>query len=103
MTILVTNDDGIYSPGIYALAHIAKKFGDVIVVAPDVQQSSMGHAVTDSRPLTIKKSPIHFQDIEAFRINGKPADCVAIGTHLYSKIEVVLSGINMGLNLGNSA
>ncbi|TDS17447.1 5'/3'-nucleotidase SurE [Sphingobacterium paludis] len=102
MRILVTNDDGIYSPGIAALAKIAKKFGDVRVVAPDVEQSSMGHAVTHSRPLGYKKSPIEFPDIEAHRVNGTPADCVAMGTHLWSGVDVVLSGINMGPNLGNS-
>lgn len=102
MRILITNDDGIYSPGIAALAQIAKKFGEVRVVAPDVEQSSMGHAVTHSRPLSYKKSPIEFPGIEAYRVNGTPADCVALGTHLWSKTDVVLSGINMGPNLGNS-
>jgi len=102
MRILVTNDDGIYSPGIAALAKVAIRFAEVQVVAPDVEQSSMGHAVTHSRPLSLKKSPIYFEGIEAFRVNGTPADCVALGTHIYSKTEVVLSGINMGLNLGNS-
>ncbi len=101
MRILITNDDGIYSPGIAALARFASAFGEVTVVAPDVEQSSMGHAVTHSRPLSFKKSPIPFDGIEAFRVNGTPADCVAIGTHLYTKIDVVLSGINMGPNLGN--
>lgn len=102
MRILITNDDGIYSPGIAALAKVAAQFGEVIVVAPDVEQSSMGHAVTHSRPLTVKKSPVPFEGIEAFRVNGTPADCVALGTHIYSKIDVVLSGINLGPNLGNS-
>ncbi|MBE9585059.1 5'/3'-nucleotidase SurE [Mucilaginibacter sp. JRF] len=102
MRILITNDDGIYSPGIAALAQIARKFGEVRVVAPDVEQSSMGHAVTHSRPLSYKKSPIEFPGIEAYRVNGTPADCVALGTHLWSKTDVVLSGINMGPNLGNS-
>lgn len=101
MRILITNDDGIYSPGIAALARIAKRFGEVRVVAPDVEQSSMGHAVTHSRPLSYKKSPIEFEGIEAYRVNGTPADCVALGTHLWSKTDVVLSGINMGPNLGN--
>lgn len=101
MRILVTNDDGIYSPGIAALAKAATSFGDVTVIAPDVEQSSMGHAVTHSRPLSLKKSPISFEGIEAFRVNGTPADCVALGTHLYTHIDVVLSGINMGPNLGN--
>ena len=102
MRILITNDDGIYSPGIAALAKVARKFGEVQVVAPDVEQSSMGHAVTHSRPLSYRKSPIPFEGVEAFRVNGTPADCVALGTHLYTKTDVVLSGINMGPNLGNS-
>lgn len=101
MRILITNDDGIYSPGIAALAKIASRFGEVRIVAPDVEQSSMGHAVTHSRPLSYKKSPIEFGDIEAYRVNGTPADCVALGTHLWTKTDVVLSGINMGPNLGN--
>jgi 5'-nucleotidase len=101
MRILVTNDDGIYSPGIASLAKCATRFGDVTVIAPDVEQSSMGHAVTHSRPLSLKKSPINFEGIEAFRVNGTPADCVALGTHLYAHIDLVLSGINMGPNLGN--
>lgn len=101
MRILVTNDDGIYSPGIAALAKIASRFGEVLVVAPDVEQSSMGHAITASRPLFYKKSPVTFEGMEAYRVNGTPADCVALGTHMWADIEVVLSGINMGLNLGN--
>lgn len=102
MRILVTNDDGIYSPGIAALARIADEFGEVVVVAPDVEQSSMGHAVTHSRPLTYKKAPIAFDGLDAYRVNGTPADCVALGTHLRRGIQVVLSGVNMGPNLGNS-
>lgn len=102
MRILITNDDGIYSPGIAALAKAASNFGEVTVIAPDVEQSSMGHAVTHSRPLSFKKSPIAFDGAEAFKVNGTPADCVALGTHLYTSIDVVLSGINMGPNLGNS-
>jgi 5'-nucleotidase len=102
MRILVTNDDGIYSPGIAALAKIATRFGEVRVVAPDVEQSSMGHAVTHSRPLHYKKSPINFEGIDAWRVNGTPADCVALGSHLWDKTDVVLSGINLGPNLGNS-
>lgn len=102
MRILVTNDDGIYSPGIAALAKIATAFGEVKIVAPDVEQSSMGHAITASRPLSYKKSPISFDGIDAYRVNGTPADCVALGTHLWEKTDVVLSGINMGPNLGNA-
>lgn len=102
MNILITNDDGIYSPGIAALAEVAKQFGTVRIVAPDVEQSSMGHAITHSRPLSYKKSPLTFENVEAFRVNGTPADCVALGIHLSATTDVVLSGINMGPNLGNS-
>jgi 5'-nucleotidase len=103
MRILITNDDGIYSPGIAALAKVASRFGEVMVVAPDVEQSSMGHAVTHSRPLSVKKAPVDFGNgIEGWRVNGTPADCVALGTHMRANTDVVLSGINMGPNLGNS-
>jgi 5'-nucleotidase len=102
MKILIANDDGIYSPGIRALAKAALKFGEVRVFAPDVEQSSMGHAVTHSRPLTVKPSPVTFERVEAYRVNGTPADCVALGSHLWENPDVVLSGINMGPNLGNA-
>ena len=103
MKILVTNDDGIYSPGLSCLARVASAFGEVIVMAPDVEQSSMGQAITSGKPITYKKSPIHFENMKAYRVNGTPADCVALGTHLYEDIDLVLSGINIGSNLGNSA
>ncbi len=103
MKILVTNDDGIYSPGLNCLARVASSFGKVIVMAPDVEQSSMGQAITSGRPITYKKSPITFEGIEAYRVQGTPADCVALGIHLFEDIDLVLSGINIGANLGNSA
>jgi Survival protein SurE len=58
MRILVTNDDGIYSPGLAALADVAATFGDVRIVAPDVEMSAQGHAITPSRPLSYKRTPI---------------------------------------------
>lgn len=103
MKILVTNDDGIYSPGLSCLAKVAAAHGEVIVMAPDIEQSSMGQAITSGKPITYKKSPIHFEGIEAYRVTGTPADCVALGTHLFEDIDLVLSGINIGSNLGNSA
>lgn len=99
MRILIANDDGIYSPGIYALAEAAAHFGDVLIVAPDVEQSSMGHAITHRRPLSYKRTKIG--NFEAYRVNGTPADCVALGAYKYEKVDVVLSGINLGLNIGN--
>src|SRR5262245_23890379 len=100
MRILVTNDDGIYSPGIAALADVAAAFGDVRIVAPDVEMSGQGHAITPSRPLSFKRTP--FGRFEAYRVNGTPADCVQLGTFNWDKADIVLSGINLGSNLGNS-
>jgi 5'-nucleotidase len=100
MRILISNDDGIYSPGIATLAEIATKFGDVRVVAPDVEQSSAGHAITASRPLSYKRTRIG--NFEAYRVNGTPADCVALGAYHWEKVDVVLAGINLGSNLGNA-
>ncbi|HEX6277235.1 MAG TPA: 5'/3'-nucleotidase SurE [Polyangiaceae bacterium] len=99
MKILIVNDDGIYSPGILGLAQVAKSFGDVTIVAPDVERSSMGHAVTHSRPLSYRRTAV--QGFDAFRVDGTPADCVAIGFSVAGKADVVLSGINLGLNIGN--
>jgi 5'-nucleotidase len=98
--ILIANDDGIYSPGVAALAEVAAKFGDVRIVAPDVEMSSAGHAITSSRPLSYRSTPI--RGFEAYRVNGTPADCVALGAHQWDRVDVVLSGINLGSNLGNS-
>lgn len=103
MKILVTNDDGIYSPGLKCLAEAASKYGEVIVMAPDVEQSSMGQAITSGKPITYKKSPIVFEGMEAYRVSGTPADCVAMGSHLFNGIDLVVSGVNIGANLGNSA
>jgi 5'-nucleotidase len=100
MRILIANDDGIYSPGIRALARVAARFGDVLIVAPDVEQSSMGHAITATRPLSYKRTPM--EGVEGFRVNGTPADCVALGAHLWGEVDLVLSGINLGPNLGNA-
>lgn len=100
MRILVSNDDGIYSPGILALAEVAAEFGDVRVVAPDVERSSSGHAITASRPLSYRKTRI--ADFAAYRVDGTPADCVALGSHLWGEVDLVLSGVNLGFNLGAS-
>lgn len=100
MRIIVTNDDGIYSPGILGLARVARRFGEVRIVAPDVEQSSMGHAVTASRPLRYRET--ERDEFHAYRVDGTPADCVALGAFNWEGVDAVLSGINLGLNLGNS-
>jgi 5'-nucleotidase len=98
--ILVSNDDGVYSPGIKALAEVAAEFGTVRIVAPDVERSAMGSAVTASRPLSYRSTNVG--GFTAFRVNGTPADCVALGVYHWEKVDVVLSGLNIGLNLGHS-
>ena len=100
MRILITNDDGIYSPGIAALAEVAVKFGNVRIVAPDVERSSAAHSITALRPLSYKHTKLG--DFDAYRVDGTPADCVALGIYHWEKVDVVLSGINLGSNLGNS-
>ena len=96
--ILVTNDDGIDSPGIYALAEVMKELGEVIVAAPDRQQSAIGHALTVAQPLRTTK----FKRNKMFghAINGTPTDCVkfAISAILKHKPDLVISGINHGQN-----
>jgi 5'-nucleotidase len=100
MRILVSNDDGIYSPGLAVLAAVAGEFGDVQVVAPDVERSSSSHAITAAHPLTYRATTI--AGLTAFRVNGTPADCVALGLHQWDKVDLVLSGVNVGLNLGHA-
>jgi 5'-nucleotidase len=97
--LLISNDDGIYSPGIAALAEVAAEFGEVRIVAPDVERSSAAHSITANYPLSWKRTPLK---AEAYRVNGTPADCVALGVSQWEHVDVVLSGINLGPNLGNS-
>ncbi|GGS38706.1 5'/3'-nucleotidase SurE [Deinococcus knuensis] len=100
--ILVANDDGIFSPGIKALAQAMSTFADVIVSAPDVEQSAVGHGITIRRPLRFKHTAsAGFGDIPAYRVDGTPADCVVLGLHLTGKPDLVVSGINLGPNLGD--
>ncbi len=100
MRILITNDDGVYSPGIAALAQVASRFGEVRVVAPDVEMSSASHSITASRPVTYKHTAL--PGFDAYRVNGTPGDCVMLGTTLWERVDLVLSGINIGTNLGNA-
>ncbi len=102
MRILVSNDDGIFSPGLVALADAASRFGEVRIVAPDVEQSAIGHAITIQRPLQYHKVLMGaLENYEAYRVNGTPADCVALGLYHWGGADLVLSGINLGINLGN--
>jgi 5'-nucleotidase len=97
--ILVTNDDGITSPGIRNLVEAAKPLGKVIVVAPDKAQSGMGHAITIGNPLRMDKVDI-FGKVEAWQTSGTPVDCVklAVDKILHRKPDLCISGINHGAN-----
>ena len=98
--ILVTNDDGIFAPGLKALVSVAKKHGRVIVIAPNSPQSGMGHAITINKPLRIHKVDV-FKDVEAYECSGTPVDCVKLAKNVVlknQKIDLCLSGINHGSN-----
>jgi 5'-nucleotidase len=103
MRILVTNDDGIYSPGLWALAEAASQFGEVVVAAPDTEQSATGHAISIAHPVRAypHASPLQNPYFPAYRVRGTPADCVALGLHLFDPVDLVLSGVNLGSNLGH--
>lgn len=99
--ILVTNDDGMFAPGIKNLVNVAKKLGDLVVVAPDSPQSAKGHGVTMSVPIRLNKVDVFGPDIEAYECTGTPVDCVKLAKHVLlkeRKIDLCLSGINHGSN-----
>ena len=103
MNILLTNDDGIYSEGIYALCKELKRIGNVTVVAPDSERSSVGHGITLSHPIWHKKVN-RKNKFFGIGVSGTPADCVkfAVGVVLKRKPDIVVSGINLGDNDGCS-
>ena len=103
MKILITNDDGIFSSGIYALWEVAKEFGSVYVVAPNSQKSATGHSITISKPLFVDKIKRR-NGFEGTSVTGSPADCVKFGLKkiLSDAPDLILSGINLGSNLGNN-
>ncbi len=98
--ILISNDDGIESPGLRALLNSVKDLGDITVVAPDSPQSGMGHAITVSEPLRLEEVQDFGPSILAYRSNGTPADCVklAVSIILHQKPDIVISGVNHGSN-----
>ncbi len=103
MKILITNDDGINAPGIVALAEAMRDAGDVVVCAPDSQQSAVSHSITLHKPLRCKDVPnFPVEGVRAFSTNGTPTDAVLLGIHAVfkEKPDVVISGINGGPNLG---
>lgn len=98
MLIMVTNDDGIHSYGLQALAKSLSSLGTIVVVAPDRERSAVGHSLT-------LHSPLRADELSAghFAVSGTPTDCVNLGIHglLPTKPDLVVSGINRGSNLGD--
>lgn len=97
-TILITNDDGINSPGLKALQTALQSLGETIVIAPDRDNSAVSHSLTMHRPLKV-----HKRDSHTYTVDGTPTDCVAIGLKklLLYPPDLLVSGINAGANLGD--
>ncbi len=96
--ILVTNDDGVYAPGIRALHEAVSPLGEAIIVAPERDNSAVSHSLTMNRPLKV----VQLEE-EIYTIDGTPTDCVTIATNkiLPRKPDLLVSGINPGPNLGD--
>ncbi len=102
--IILTNDDGINAPGIRAMWKEMSAIEDVLIVAPETEQSAVGHAITLSSPLKVREVVEEGKRI-GYAVNGTPADCVKIAVTeiLDEPPELVLSGVNQGGNLGTCA
>ncbi|HOI40190.1 MAG TPA: 5'/3'-nucleotidase SurE [Methanobacterium sp.] len=103
MTILLTNDDGVNSSGIMAAKKAAESLGKTIIVAPATQQSGIGHALTLFEPVRVTNTNMA-DGTEAHMVSGTPTDAVIIGIYQIAKKkpDLVISGINIGENLGKS-
>jgi 5'-nucleotidase len=103
MNTLVTNDDGINSPGLWALAEAMSRLGQTLVVAPDKQQSGAGTSVSLYSGINIIEVPSSIPNVRAYAVSGTPSDCVILGLRrlAQARIELLISGINLGPNVGN--
>ena len=101
MLTLLTNDDGIFAPGLAAMERALTRLGDVVAVAPSTEQSGVGHAITFLTPLTAKQV-FDGHSSRGWAVDGSPADAVKLGItqFLPRRPDVVVSGINSGLNAG---
>ncbi|GAA0744646.1 5'/3'-nucleotidase SurE [Clostridium oceanicum] len=103
MNILLTNDDGVEAEGIKVLAKHLIKEHNVIVVAPSEQKSACSHSITIAESIKVEETKIEGVNVKAYKVSGTPADCVRIGLDkiIKEKIDIVISGINRGVNIGN--
>lgn len=103
MRILISNDDGIWAPGIRALVEALSSLGEIFIVAPDRERSATGHGITVHWPLKVDKVDFGISGVKAWAVEGTPADCVKLGIEVLTgdkRPDVVVSGINNGPNLG---
>jgi len=96
--ILVTNDDGVYAPGIRALFDAVQPLGRAVIVAPEQDKSAVSHSLTMNRPLRVRGL-----ETDIYTLDGTPTDCVTIGMNkvLPGRPDLIVSGINPGVNLGD--
>ena len=102
MHVLISNDDGIGAPGLRCLVQAFAQAGHrVTVAAPDGQRSAASHSITLFRPLTLRRAEWAAANVEAWAIDGTPADCVKFALdRLTSAVDAVVSGVNDGYNIG---
>jgi len=103
MKILVTNDDGIFADGLRTLVKELKNIAQVVVVAPDRELAAIGTAISLYQPVRAKKVTPVIAGVESYAVEGTPADCVilALDKLVKDKVDLVISGINRGTNLGD--
>ena len=102
MHVLITNDDGIHAEGIQVLCKYLLRLGSVCVVAPERERSATGHGITMHKPLRVTEVKMKYVDISGYAVSGTPADCVklALEALMPETPDVIVSGINLGANLG---
>ncbi|MBI2907259.1 MAG: 5'/3'-nucleotidase SurE [Chloroflexi bacterium] len=104
MRILVTNDDGVYAPGMWTLVEALAPLGEIVVVAPDREQSGVGTSVTLHHPVRASAVSPQIPGIETYAVEGTPSDSIILALRtLAGHVDMVYSGINEGANLGNDA
>lgn len=100
MKILLTNDDGLFAPGLESLLNFASRLGEVTVVAPKREQSGKSHSIEIHQKFEIKKVDYR-RAKEAYSVDSSPADCVRFAFDRLGKFDLILSGVNKGLNIGD--
>ena len=103
MKILATNDDGIHSPGLWAVVEALQDMAEVVVVAPDREQSGVGTAISLNQPIRAAEVVPKIDGVKAYAVEGTPADCtiLALESLIEGPVDLVVSGINPGANMGN--